>query len=191
MLGSLENYLFPYYNLKTYPVQLFTPQVITAALSSQHDNMFYSNWGKKTRIFVSKIWTWCTIKRLIQITCLAPTPFFVCLSQIRTCISNAIYNGMFVLNELRWEVVDHFVDTRIGWKIDHHCLSPLFINHFKSYYCWMFILWNRYQFYILQFRFGQILEWGGVKLDTVGLFTLHFFSLKPIHIILSIHSTEK
>lgn len=44
----------------------------------------------------------------------------------------------------------------------------------------MFILWNRYQFYILQFRFGQILEWGGgegVKLDTVGLFTLHFLHL--------------
>ena len=47
------------------------------------------------------------------------TATFWCLSQTRTWISNAICHGLFVFNDLRWQMVVHFVDNG---GVDHHCL---------------------------------------------------------------------
>jgi len=35
---------------------------------------------------------------------------FLCLSQARTWISNIIFRGLFLFNDLRWEVIVRFVD---------------------------------------------------------------------------------
>ena len=58
------------------------------------------------------------------INCFNPATF-VCLSQPRTWISNVMCPELFVVSELRWEVIVHFVD--IGGIVDHYCLIFLFI----------------------------------------------------------------
>jgi hypothetical protein len=50
-----------------------------------------------------------------------PAATFLCL----TWISNARWRGLFLFNDLRWEVAVRFVD--IGRNVDHHCLNFLFI----------------------------------------------------------------
>jgi len=53
------------------------------------------------------------------------TPKHVCQSEARFWIYNAIWCGLFVFKDFRWEVVVRFVD--IG-GIHHHCFKLLFIN---------------------------------------------------------------
>jgi len=57
------------------------------------------------------------------------TTTVLCLSQTRTWISNTICRGFFVFNELRSEVIVHFVD--IGGIVDHQCINIFFMNLLK------------------------------------------------------------
>jgi len=44
-------------------------------------------------------------------------------------------HGLFMLNSLRREIVNHFVD--IGRIVEHHCLNFLFINYVTVGECYM------------------------------------------------------
>ena len=61
---------------------------------------------------------------------------FLCLSQARTWISIIIRHGLFMFNDLRWELIVYFVN--IGGIVDHHCLNFLIIKDNLLYYilCW-------------------------------------------------------
>ena len=49
---------------------------------------------------------------------------FLCLSQVRTWISNFMYHGLFSMsNELRWEVIVLFYWYWWNFVVDHHCLN--------------------------------------------------------------------
>jgi hypothetical protein len=53
---------------------------------------------------------------------------FLCPTIARHWISNATWRGLFVFNDLRWEIVVCFDD--IGRMVDHHCLS--FFSSFQG-----------------------------------------------------------
>ena len=57
---------------------------------------------------------------------LNPHPIFVHVTSARTWISSAICHGLFVFNDMRWEVIVHFVDT--DRTVNHHCLNFIFIK---------------------------------------------------------------
>ena len=88
-------------------------------------------WGRtmlrsaQTFIYISVLWThsrWDPIIKREMVwdpINMFYTATFWCLSQTRTWISNAICHGLFVFNDLRWQMVVHFVDNG---GVDHHCL---------------------------------------------------------------------
>jgi hypothetical protein len=76
---------------------------------------------------------------------------FLCLSQARTWISIIIRHGLFMFNDLRWELIVYFVN--IGGIVDHHCLNFLIIKDNLLYYILYWWTMNNVDIYQRSFIF--------------------------------------